>query len=285
MTTIEDIVLGNDLRGVSHLRQHLPTDFCGQAAELVLANPGTVFIATGFYIRAADAPESDGPPGAIAIGRALASLGWRVVHVTDRYTVPIIKPFVTSDTEVIDFPITDDESSRRFASGLLTEHDPSVLIAIERCGLNENGMYLNMRGLDISPQTARTDHLFLQHSRTVGIGDGGNEIGMGNLAEFIPTVATLPPDPAVTRVDRLVLASVSNWGGYGLVAALSRLLGRNLLPSIEEDRGLITRLVDLGAVDGSSGESKYYVDNFTLDENAAVLERLRQLVQGAPGTT
>ena len=37
-------------------------------------------------------------------------------------------------------------------------------------------------------------------------------------------------------------------------------------------------MVDAGAVDGSSGENKYYVDNFTLEQNAAVLERLRALV-------
>ena len=279
MTTIEDIILGNDLRGVSQLRPHLPPDFCREAADMVLANPGTVFIATGFYIRAADAPESDGPPGAIAIGRALASLGWRVVHVTDRYTVPIIKPFVTSDTEVIDFPITDDASSRRFASRLLTEQDPSVLIAIERCGLNENDMYLNMRGLDITPQTARTDHLFIQHSRTVGIGDGGNEIGMGNVAEFVPQVGTLVDHPALTKTTKLIISSTSNWGGYGLVAAISREVNRNLLPDPDEETELITRMVDLGAVDGVVGKSQYAVDAMDLDTHGQALLSLRALLE------
>ena len=96
-------------------------------------------------------------------------------------------------------------------------------------------------------------------------------------------MATLPPDLAVTRVDRLILASGSNWGGYGLVAALSRLAGRNLLPSPEADRRLIIHLVDRSAVDGPSGESKYYVDNFALDENAAVREHLHRLVGGKSG--
>ena len=87
---------------------------------------------------------------------------------------------------------------------------------------------------------------------------------------------------AVIAVDRLILASVSNWGGYGLVAALSKLAGRNLLPPVETDRQLITHLVDRGAVDGTSGESKYYVDNFTLDENAAVLAKLHELASIEP---
>ncbi len=56
------------------------------------------------------------------------------------------------------------------------------------------------------------------------------------------------------------------------------MVGRNLLPSIDDDRRLIERMVDTGAVDGTSGESKYYVDNFTLEENAALLGRLHVVV-------
>ena len=278
MTTIEDIILGNDLRGVTHLRRHLPADFCDGAAELVLSNPGTVFIATGFYILAAGAPETDGPPGALAIGRALTSLGWRIVHITDRYAVPILKPFVNSDTQVVEFPITDDESSRHFASQLLADNDPSILISIERCGLTEDDRYLNMRGLDITPQTARVDHLFTQHSRTVGIGDGGNEIGMGNLAEFIPQVGTLVDNPALTKTTRLIISSTSNWGGYGLVAAISRRVNRNLLPIPDEETELITRMVDLGAVDGVVGKSQYAVDAMSLEDHGQALIRLRNLL-------
>jgi peptidoglycan/xylan/chitin deacetylase (PgdA/CDA1 family) len=93
----------------------------------------------------------------------------------------------------------------------------------------------------------------------------------------------LPKDPAISRVDRLILASVSNWGGYGLVAALSRLVGRDLLPTVEQDRQLIRQMVDAGAVDGTSGENKYYVDNFTLDQNGKVLERLHQMATAITG--
>ena len=41
---------------------------------------------------------------------------------------------------------------------------------------------------------------------------------------------------------------------------------------------LIRYMVDAGAVDGTTGENKYYVDNFTLEQNAAVLRRLRWLM-------
>ena len=38
MATIEDIILDRDRRGISALRTHLPDDFCGQAARLILDN-------------------------------------------------------------------------------------------------------------------------------------------------------------------------------------------------------------------------------------------------------
>ena len=37
-------------------------------------------------------------------------------------------------------------------------------------------------------------------------------------------------------------------------------------------------MVETGAVDGFSGENKYYVDNCTLEENAALLGSLHALV-------
>ena len=59
--SIEDIILENDMRGVSELRSHLPPDFCTQAAQHIQDNPGDVVIVTGFYILSAGQHETDGP--------------------------------------------------------------------------------------------------------------------------------------------------------------------------------------------------------------------------------
>jgi hypothetical protein len=278
MATIEDIILVNDQRGVAHLRPYLPRDFCDKAADFVLSLSGTVVIATGFYITPPGAPESDGPPGALALGRALESLGWRIVYVSDSYTVPLLRPFVEAGTEVVDFPITDDESSGRFASDLLSRLEPSLLISIERCGLTQDGKYLNMRAVDVTAQTAKLDYLFLEHPNTIGIGDGGNEIGMGNVAEHVPEIESMPSLPAVTRTSHLIISSTSNWGGYGLVAALSIRVGRDLLPSTEDEAGLIRSMVDLGAVDGVKTAHQYSVDGMDIEEHGQALNRLRTLL-------
>ena len=279
MTTIEDVILAQDRRGVAALRQYLPVSFCEAAARFLLQQAGTVLIATGFYVQSADAPETDGPPGALALGRALAALGNRVAYVSDAYTAPLLADLAPSGTETVDFPITDDAASHEVARDLLDRIGPTALIAIERCALTRSGTYLNMRGQDISAHTARLDHLFRQHPHTVGIGDGGNEIGMGNLAPRIPEVATLPDDPAVTCTTRLVIASVANWGAYGVLAALSRLTGRNLLPRPVDESACVRQLVALGAVDGVTGVADCTVDSFTLSENVAVLDRLNALLE------
>jgi hypothetical protein len=276
--SIEDIILDRDRRGISELRAHLAHDFCDRASDVVLDNPGTVAIVTGFYILSAGATETDGPPGAVAIGRALEALGREVVYVTDLHSSAIIRVAAGSAARIVEFPMADDEASKRFAQDLLSELGPSVVIAIERCGMTADGHYRNMHGKDISDFNARTDYLFEGQPKTVGIGDGGNEIGMGNLASAVTDVSTLVKEPCVTRVSELIISSVSNWGGYGLVAAMSAREGKDLLLSVGEEKDLIRLMVDAGAVDGMANSQVYRVDGFTLEENRETLERLHRLL-------
>ena len=279
---IEDIILDFDKRGMLALRPHVPADFCERAAQYVIDHPGRTLIVTGFYVLMAGRPETDGPPGAIAIGNALMALGRQVTYVTDECTAPVLRHWA-GDADVIEFPTTGIEESKRYAAELLEHLQPSLLISIERCGRNRNDEYLNMRGRSITEHTARVDYLFDGSVPSVGIGDGGNEIGMGNLADIIPSVDSLPDDPAIAEVDCLVIASVSNWGGYGLVAAISRLAGRNLLPSAESESRMVQAMVEAGAVDGTTGDAVPTVDNFSMEENGALLARLHVLAGSASG--
>ena len=278
MGAVDEIILRNDRRGVSALQPHVPADSCDRAAELVLRNPGTVLVVTGFYILTPGAPETDGPPGALALGNSLERLGYGVRYVTDVHSAPILEAIGVPADRLVEFPIVGDAESSSYANRLLEEMQPSVLIAIERCGLSDDGLYRNMRGRDITPFTARTDHLFYDHPATVGIGDGGNEIGMGSVASVIPTVPSLVEKPAMTRTNELILSSVSNWGGYGLAAALSLKTGRNLLPTVETEQEWIRQAVDAGAVDGVLGEFRYGVDAMSLEETGQALRQLHALL-------
>ena len=153
-----------------------------------------------------------------------------------------------------------------------------MIVATERCGLTDEGLYRNMRGQDITEYTAQVDHLFLNHPNTIGIGDGGNELGMGNFAEHTPTVPTLVKKPCVVSCTGPIICSVSNWGCYGLIAALSLLRGRNLLPSIEAERAMVEKCVEMGSVDGKSHMVVPRVDGFSLEENSEILAALHDIL-------
>jgi hypothetical protein len=273
--TLESIILTKDKRGMSYLRPFLPPDYCQQAAQLAFDHCHCTLITTGFYITAYGAIETDGPPGAIAIGRALAALGSRVIYITDHYASNIMSHLCQDHADVVDFPITDDTTSRRFAEKLIDQCQPSLLISVERCGLSQDGRYLNCNGVDISPYTARIDLLFDGNIPSIGIGDGGNEIGMGNLFEVIHQIYGLPENPTVTRVTALIAASVSNWGGYGLVAGLSYLAGRDLLPDPDKEESLLQKLFSAGCYDGMQAVPTCGVDGYTPVENRQVLDTLR----------
>jgi hypothetical protein len=186
---------------------------------------------------------------------------------------------LTAPDQVVSFPVTDAAASAAYARELLDKHRPALVVSIERCGRTKDGRYLNMRALDVSDETAQVDFLFDGTIPSVGVGDGGNEIGMGNVADAVAASGTLVPDPCVTRVSELVIASVSNWGGYGLVAALSSLARRDLLPSIEEERRTVARTATLGAVDGTTGEPDGKVDGFGPEVTAEILSDLHALAR------
>ena len=280
--SIEDIILDNDNRDVSALRPFLPADYCQEAARWILARRASaekpVIITTGFYILSSQAPETDGPPGAIALGRALDTLGFKVFYVTDRYCLSFLDIGGEERGEIIEFPIADHAQSAQFAKKLLSEIKPAMVMSVERCGFTENRRYLNMRGKDISEFTAKVDYLFPATENTLGVGDGGNEIGMGNVVAQVKMTPNLPDDPAVTPVNQLIIASVSNWGAYGLVAALSLLYKQDLVPSAEWEKDLIQILNSKGAVDGITGEKTGGVDAFDREQNAVPISRLKQLV-------
>lgn len=266
---IEDIILEHDKRGMSEVRKYLPPDYCRRAAQFLHDNWGNVLITTGFYV--SGFCETDGPVGAVMLGEALAGSGSEVSVVTDSDCCAVLRkarvPF-----KVHEFPITGEKESRECAETLLSRIDPSLLISIERCGRAKDGNYYNMGGEDISDYTAKVDFLF-DFPRTIGVGDGGNEIGMGKVYDVVRRVILHGEKIAcVVRTTHLVVSTVSNWGVYGLLAYLSELEDEMLLRREDE---ILKNLVRAGALDSFSKEHTLAVDGFSLEETNAIIGKLQ----------
>ena len=239
-----------------------------------------VGIVSGFYVPAASAGETDGPPGAKVLGRALAQLGVEVDYLTDEWNAPLFRALELE-------PITN-------VALYLQQANPTHLLSIERAGRTVNGRYRNMRGEDITAHTAPLDELFLQAGRsgltTIGIGDGGNEIGMGRVfSDILETddatngIAHGREIATVVSTDFCIVAGVSNWGAYGLTGALAILSGLPLLPSAEEAARDIERIVvEGGAVDGRSHRREATVDGLAVTHSIRVLEDIRRQTVPSP---
>ena len=259
------------------------------AAARALRGARRILIATGFTV-APDTPETDGPPGAAVLGHALRRLGARVRYVTDPVNVPVLTAALAVLDEraaVFAYPHGDGA-----AAGILATERPTHLVAIERPGRTASGHYLNLRGMPIDEWNHRVDELFLvngatrsramRRAATIGIGDGGNEIGMGNVRRRLGRQGgVLARIASVVRVDHLVVAGTSNWGAYGVVAALARLSGRDLLHTPEAEARLIEACVDAGACDGVTRRSEPTVDGLSIEVHGAIVTLLRQIAREA----
>ena len=87
--SIAQAVFPSDHRGIRGAACRVPTDGYIQAARAVVGqDPGVAVLTTGFPV--SGVAETDGPPGAAAVGRALQQLGWWVVTVIDAINILVV---------------------------------------------------------------------------------------------------------------------------------------------------------------------------------------------------
>src|SRR5581483_3421230 len=193
---------------------------------------------------------------------------------------------------VLPFP-TAWEAAEAEARAFLDRVRPKALVAIERPGANEYGRYHAAKGFDFSEHCARMDVLFEQARArgilTIGIGDGGNELGCALIRDTVvrevpyggkcqcPCGGTVVPR---FEPDVLVMAAISNWGAYGIAAALAVLLGR---PEVMHDREVDRRAHELCAAAEANNDGPGLLDPGTdavpAPLHGNVVELLRFMVQ------
>jgi len=261
-----------------------------------------VLITTGFLIPPTMKPETDGPIGALILSKTLNSIfGVKTHIITEREVLNLLlrlsklKCLMMSESiDILPFTL-DEKVAVNDSMKLIEELNPSILIAIEKVGRNSKGVYHNMRGIDVSNMSIKIDHLFHvakeEDITTIGIGDGGNEIGMGNIKE---TVKKNVPFGAVcncscgsgiatdTKTDFLITSAVSNWGAYGLSACISYLTNNNFETHNEDiERTLLLEAAKFGAVDGVTAQNTPSVDGINVNINSCIINILKTLVMNA----
>ena len=272
--------------GARGLASHADThDLYAAAAELLQGE--RVVIVTGFCIRAALIGETDGPPGALAIADALRQLGKEVVLVTDAHSGGLLDagaalygaPFRTVVLDV------HQETADRQIDELLASFKPTQVVAIERPGSAVDGHRYSMRGEALDDLVPATDRLLAPRPgcRSIAIGDGGNELGMGSLRESLKArIAHGDLIFCATPADCVIAAGISNWGAHALVAVLSLHNRRPLLRPPTHERRVLEALLAAGAVDGSTRKAELSVDGVGWDAYSQILTAMHDEVV-APG--
>jgi hypothetical protein len=264
----------------------------GEAA-VALGDARSVGLITGFYVPRGDTPaaETDGPAGTALLAAALAACGVPARIAVDEPCAAAVRAAVDAAGGGVSVDVVGIEDRAGIARVAESWKAAGVshAVAIERCGPSPDGKPRNMRGVDVSPWTAPLDELFMAHDWVrIGVGDGGNEIGMGRLppgliARTVPNGAQIA---CVTGCDHLVVAGVSNWGALGLVVALAVLrpdwaptLGRFV--TAERDAAVTRATVEkAGAIDGVTARREATVDGFGPEVHAALIEDLRRIAWG-----
>lgn len=169
---------------------------------------------------------------------------------------------------------SSDKPSEAPHSPLATNNSPLPHFLADVAPEHHNHCH-NMRGVCIDAHTAPLHFLFERlpdfhpTARTIGVGDGGNEIGMGAIpwselrrrliGEYAGRV------PCRIPCDFNIVAGTSNWGAMALAAGVCLL--RDRLDVVQEwtrerHHALLDYLVSHGpAVDGVTGRKEATVDS------------------------
>ncbi len=292
---------GRGFLGEFHATNRPCADDLRLAGANLAAETRFVGIVTGFYVPDAPAPaaETDGPVGAILLADVLQSIGCDVCLITDELCAPAIRAAVNAcgaDVGLLVCPVCSRASGAWHESFWDDPRQSALthLVSVERVGPAMGGdagqiQCRNMRNRPIDDWSADLYRLFEQrpsHVRTIGVGDGGNEIGMGGYWQQVGGTRPPPPNACRTVTDWTVLAGVSDWGAMALAAAVC-IHQKEFAPlqswSAARIEHTLTRMVADGpAIDGCTFRPEPTVDGLPFATYIQPWEHIRRKLVPAP---
>lgn len=277
-----------------------------RAAEGLIAtvkHGDAVFVVTGAgYAPGMPTGESDGPPGAASIARVLyKGLGAVPVFVCEAKHAGPIK----ASSEAATLMIRPEAAARKgFGAAVETAPDdqsavaawakqiherwqPKAIISVERLGPAPDGIVYNATAIPKGPETGIIDiaEVFYEAERrgafSVGLGDHGNEMGFGRIRD---AVARIMPKgeilATVVKTDVVIPCLMSNWGAYGVEAALAFLLKTpELMHGWKMEERIIRQCLDAGGLEAMWCSTDFIVDSADGESSMAVVQLLNNMVR------
>ncbi|MEY8352757.1 DUF4392 domain-containing protein [Lachnospiraceae bacterium 54-53] len=267
-----------------------------------------VFILTGFVLLPHKVPEMDGMVSSLLLARSLVlAFGAKPVIICPEDCLEAVKKcagvvglHIYEDLQTVrELPLSmgvlaftkNSARAQIEAQWLLKEAMPSAVISVEAPGANERGVYHNAVGKDVSELEAKSDVLW-EILRSAGvlniaIGDLGNEIGMGAIAEHIKKYVpfTAPEECicgcgggilAASGADYVITATCSDWGCYGLMAAIAYLKRDMEILHREEMEAEVMRVASRSGLIDMTGSLLPGIDGFNTRMNTGIVSLMRQ---------
>lgn len=239
----------------------------------------TVGFFTGIVHEKQPNGELDGPIGCAVLANALHAIGRDVVVFAPEPVHPVI--VAAAGALGARFAIEAEDSAPEWTARL------DAAVSIERLGRNRKGVYHSILGVPRSANRS-VDDLFDALNQvgrlTIGIGDGGNEIGFGTVfrqaRDFVPRGRDCgcPCGDGIvahTSTQHLMVASVSNFGAYAVAAAVALLRGSlDLAPEPARIVAAMSAAVDAGGIDGGSMVAGRVADDGIAADTVAALVKL-----------
>ncbi|OQR89919.1 hypothetical protein ACHHYP_05944 [Achlya hypogyna] len=288
-------------RGMTHLLDG-PRDrahFSEAIEALSRLPPGSdVAILTGFPCLLDYTPptETDGLGGACALIHALHVIGRHRAHIlTDEVNAVVLKSCIeaaaVAATVLHSFPPANEWTHATQVKLEALYSTMGAYVAIERAGAAEDGRYYTMRARDMTAIVAPLDQCFAYAKShgipTIAIGDGGNELGMGNVSAATKAkVRNGETIAAKLGCDHLIVACISDWGAYALCAGLAlRHRNSDALLTRETVVAIANAMIAAGARDGILGCQDTFVDGLPLVETLNLVHAMRHCVNNMPLVT
>jgi hypothetical protein len=255
-------------------------------------------IFTGFRVPPDNIQETDGPAGAVFLSYCLKQVGSKPHIFIEGSSKEVLRPLLEVlglDNIVSIHPLPEGKSMKNRLTTIaeLMDVNPSIMVFVEKPGPNYLGVYHSMRGLDVTRTHVDVIPALTYAEEndvlTLGIGDGGNEVGMGcvegAIRKHVPygNICNCPCRGGIassTRTDHLIISPTSNWGAYILSAAIYRLTGvKECLINEAVEETLIKTSLKAGAVDGVTGGKSLSVDSYDITALKGFIKVLREKVK------